>query len=197
MADIDITKLQLADLIQTLIRVSVAEKQIESLSKIIDERDRQYGIQFKAAEETVHAALASQDRQMTSSFLSSEKAIAKAEQAQSEYNIRSNEFRGQLDDQAKLLMPRAEAQSMFTAYEDKLENVKEVIVSNKDATDIAADRLRDEFAKEITSLREARSEASGKTSVLHEVTQAKHWGIGIAIAVFVSLISLSIQFLRH
>jgi hypothetical protein len=38
--------------------------------------------------------------QTRASFEASEKAIVKAENAQRDYNVRSNEFRGQLDDQA-------------------------------------------------------------------------------------------------
>jgi hypothetical protein len=45
------------------------------------------------------------------------KAVTKYEDAQREYNIRSNEFRGQLDDQNQMQMPRAEAMTRFEGIE--------------------------------------------------------------------------------
>lgn len=76
---------------------------------------------FKASDEAVKAALAAQKELTATAFASSEKAIVKAEEAQREYNIRSNEFRGQLDDQNKLQMARTEALSMFEALEKRNE----------------------------------------------------------------------------
>lgn len=52
-------------------------------------------------------------KNVSEQFIEKGKAIDKAEEAQKDYNTRSNEFRGQLDDQAKTLMPRAEAISKF------------------------------------------------------------------------------------
>jgi formaldehyde-activating enzyme involved in methanogenesis len=71
------------------------------VERIMDERDRLYEAKFKAAEtavttalssaeKAVNAALAAQEKQTASSFAASEKAIVKAEEAQREYNIRSN-----------------------------------------------------------------------------------------------------------
>src|SRR6202035_5755903 len=91
--------------------------------RISEERDRQYDQRFRAAEIAVSAALSAQEKAVAAAFLASEKAIIKAqeaqgdaflasekaiikaEEAQKDYNLRSNEFRGQLDDQAKTLMP--------------------------------------------------------------------------------------------
>ncbi len=103
-----------------LLKVSIRE----FLVSIIEERDRLYDMRFKASETAVNAALAAQEKAVTAAFLASEKAIVKAEDAQRDYNIRSNEFRGQLDDQAKTLMPRLEAATLFKSYEDKLEATK-------------------------------------------------------------------------
>jgi hypothetical protein len=52
--------------------------------------------------------------------MAQEKAIVKAETAQTEYNVRSNEFRGQLDDQAKTLMPRAEVAVVMRGQDEKI-----------------------------------------------------------------------------
>src|ERR1700722_3073367 len=69
----------------------------EYLVSIIEERDRLYDMRFKASETAVNAALAAQEKAVTAAFTASEKAIVKAEDAQKDYNNRSNEFRGQLD----------------------------------------------------------------------------------------------------
>lgn len=153
----------------------------EYLERVIDERDRLYDVRFKAAETAVNAALAAQEKQTSASFLASEKAIVKAEDAQREYNVRSNEFRGQLDDQAKLLMPRSEAAVSYHALEDKLG-------SNKGEFE----RRFENISKEIAGLRESRSEISGKTIGSHAM-----WGYVLAaISVAGALLTAAIALFR-
>jgi hypothetical protein len=82
---------------------------VTTLKELVDERDRRYTEKFDAQEKATALALAYQKEAVTNAFTASEKAIVKAEEAQKAYNERSNEFRGQLDDQAKMLMPRTEA----------------------------------------------------------------------------------------
>jgi hypothetical protein len=93
--------------------------------KIMDERHGLYTEKFAAAKEAVKDALAAQDKLTAAAFLSAEKAITKAEDAQREYNVRSNEFRGQLDDQAKMLMPRSEAMTMINNVQKQFQELKE------------------------------------------------------------------------
>ena len=90
------------------------------MQRLVDERDKQYDARFRAAEIAVTAAFAAQKESVTNAFIASEKAIVKSEEAQRAYNERSNEFRGQLDDQAKMLMPRSEVTAMMHSLEDKL-----------------------------------------------------------------------------
>lgn len=134
----------------------------EYIERIMDERDRLYDARFRAAEtavsaalaaqeKAVGAALAAQEKQTSSSFIASEKAIVKAEDAQRDYNQRSNEFRGQLDDQAKMLMPRNEANTMFGAMEEKLRALASAHAARIDATQ-----------NDVASLRESRSAVGGK-----------------------------------
>jgi len=101
----------------------------EILERIIEERDRLYDMRFRAGEIAVNAALAAQEKAVNAAFLASEKAIIKAEEAQREYNVRSNEFRGQLDDQAKLLMPRSEANAVFAATNEKIDAIRKEVAS--------------------------------------------------------------------
>jgi hypothetical protein len=139
--------------------------------RVLTERDRRYedrfkalevniGDRFKAAETAVGAALAANKELTNASFVASEKAIGKAETAQADYNVRSNEFRGQLDDQAKTLMPRAEAQVQFKAYDEKV----------------------DQLRKDIASLRESRSEVGGQRHQQDQGRQQGQWAISAGIA---------------
>jgi hypothetical protein len=157
---------RLVDKNDAAIRDVLAER-----DRVLTERDRRYedrfkalevniGDRFKAAETAVGAALAANKELTNASFVASEKAIGKAETAQADYNVRSNEFRGQLDDQAKTLMPRAEAQVQFKAYDEKI----------------------DQLRTEIASLRESRSETGGQKHQQLEARQQGQWAISVGVA---------------
>jgi len=79
--------------------VNSKKSRIAHIESILAERHRMYEHRFDASEEAVKAALSAQEKLMSAAFAASEKAIVKAEEAQRDYNVRSNEFRGQLDDQ--------------------------------------------------------------------------------------------------
>lgn len=68
---------------------------------------------IETLEKGIHAEIQAQQSNTAIAFTASEKAIEKAETAQREYNARSNEFRGQLDDQAKTLIGREEVNKRF------------------------------------------------------------------------------------
>ncbi len=128
--------------------------QIRNLRELLDERDRLYKERNDSQRTAVDAALTAVKENTKSSFDASEKAIVKAEDAQREYNIRSNEFRGQLDDQAKTLMPRPEALTMFKSVEEKLQVYKSDF-------DVRVERVM----HEIQVLREMQSSREGMRSV--------------------------------
>ena len=91
-------------------------------------------------------------------------------------NERSNEFRGQLDDQAKMLMPRAEADSRFVSVEEKI---------------LAAQKS---FDDQIRGLRSSRDEGSGRESAHQSDRAQSNWIIGIVIGIIVSVISVILHF---
>jgi hypothetical protein len=161
--------------VDLLARVSVIEVQVRAVEKLMDERDRLYLEKFRASEVAVDRAITASDKQTATSFLASEKAIMKAEEAQREYNIRSNEFRGQLDDQAKTLMPRLETQTLFKAYEDKLEDMK----------------------RQLSELREYKSEGGGKEKAHLIDVQQRNWGLGIMVSILLGLGSLIVAVMRY
>lgn len=146
----------------------LTDARFQAAARLLDERDRLYLEKFRASEIAVSAAIAASDKQTAASFASSEKAIGKAEQAQSDYNVRSNEFRGQLDDQAKTLMPRTESQTLFKSYEDKLEDIKK----------------RQEIFSSFMST------YGGAKDARHEGGEHNQWVIGIAVVVGIALVEV-------
>jgi hypothetical protein len=102
---------------------AVMTAKLEAMKALIDERDRMYAERDNSRRTAVEAALIAAKEQTASSFAASKEAITKAEQAQHDYNMRSNEFRGQLDDQAKRLISRSEVESMIKNLEEKISRV--------------------------------------------------------------------------
>jgi hypothetical protein len=141
---------------------------IDAVVALMDERDRLYKERDESRRTAVDAALVAMDKQTRASFEASEKAIVKAEDSQREYNIRSNEFRGQLDDQAKTLLPRAEAGVLFKGLEEKIRS-----------SDDSREKKFDIVTKDITALRESRSNLDGRTAILGIVGMAL---VAIAVA---------------
>jgi len=115
----------------------------EYFERVIKELDTRYIDKFSAAEKAVNAALAAQDKMTAAAFASGEKAVSKAEEAQKDYNVRSNEFRGQLEDQAKRLIPRTEVTGLLNNVEVRIESLD----------------------KAVAELREDRSRAGGRSAV--------------------------------
>jgi hypothetical protein len=124
---------------------------VESSRVVMDERDVRYEQRFKAMDEKTSLALTA-----------SEKAVSKAETATEKRFDAVNEFRGTLSDQARLLIPREEVNARFSASDQKIEGLKE------------------QFQKDIGSLKETRSEVSGK-----EKGRDHTWAIALAIGLAV------------
>jgi hypothetical protein len=172
----------------------ITVSQREFLERIMDERDRLYDMRFKAAEtavntalaaqeKAVNAALAAQEKQTASSFMASEKAIVKAEDAQREYNVRSNEFRGQLDDQAKTLMPRPESLTMFRATEDKLASAKAELERTIESVRASFEKATGANADDIAGLRESRATGTGKDQGISTIWFALVGAVGLIVSI--------------
>jgi hypothetical protein len=149
---------------------------IENVLTLIRGNDENYKTQFANAKESVTTALTAQEKAVAAAFLASEKAIVKAEDAQKDYNQRSNEFRGQLDDQAKTLMPRQETIGLLKAIDDKFAFMQSTFESRIEAQRVANEKVFDALTKDIASLRESRSEGTGKSIGLRDF-----WGYLVAL----------------
>ena len=97
-------------------------------------------------------------------------AIQKAEDAQRNYNERSNEFRGQLDDQAKRLMAREEALAKFETYDEKIEDCK----------------------REIIKLRESQMETGGRRVQQQESRATSQWTTGQVLSTLIAVIGFGL-----
>jgi chromosome segregation ATPase len=140
------------------------ENQHDQVTQLIEERTRLFQARFEALHERFSGAMNARQQTVDQAFAASERAIAKAETAQKEYNERSNEFRGQLDDQAQTLMPRTETAGLFKALEEKIAAVQHTAEQKIDTRQSAVDKQLDEIKADIRILRESRSQTEGKSA---------------------------------
>lgn len=151
----------------------LVEVEMAGLHRLLDERDRLYKERDESRRSAVDAAITAAKEQTRQSFEASEKAIVKAEDAQREYNVRSNEFRGQLDDQAKTLMPRAESMSRFEAFDKVIEEIK----------------------IQQANFREWRSESGGRERQGDAGRSQAHWLVGVFFTVVNILMFMGLRLL--
>ena len=112
--------------------------EIDGLRRVMDERDKMYTERAMRDRLALEAALIAAKEVTATSFSASKEAIAKADTAQHEYNIRSNEFRGQLDDQAKRLISRSEVEVLLKGVEDKIARLDMETRQNREAINMTA-----------------------------------------------------------
>lgn len=89
---------------------------ITDLSGRLDER-------YENQEKALSAALAGQEKAVTAALAAQEKAVNKAETANERRLESVNEFRGQMADMIRTLIPRSEADARFTALAEKLDEL--------------------------------------------------------------------------
>lgn len=149
----------------------------EYLERVLDERDRLYGAKFVASEVAVAAALTAQKTSVDAALVAADRAVAKADVANEKRFDAVNEFRAQLNDQAKTFMPRTETTSLIKSLDDKIESSQANFDAKLDALRASLEKSNDSLAREIASLRESRSELGGKSSGANAL-----WGYIVAIA---------------
>jgi hypothetical protein len=91
---------------------------------IVTAYDKRYEQRFDASQKALEAALTAQKAAIDAAMASAERAVLKAEIAAEKrfeaLNQQVLEFRGQLADQQRTLMPRAEAENRLAAMADKI-----------------------------------------------------------------------------
>ena len=146
------------------------ERWLVSLERLMDERDRRYEDRFTALDRATEKALVAVREQTAAAFKANETAIGKAEDAQRSYNERSNEFRGQLDDQAKRLMAREEALGKFGVVDEKIEDIK----------------------RELSKLRESQMETGGRRVQQQENRATSQWTTGQVLSTLIAVIGFGL-----
>jgi hypothetical protein len=89
------------------------------LTALVDAQRELTNQRFGDQDKAVQAALVSQEKAVAAALDAAQRAVIKAEIAQEKRNEATNEFRGQLSDQAATLMPRAEAEQRLSALDAK------------------------------------------------------------------------------
>ena len=92
-------------------------KELASLKTLMDERDVRYMGQFKASDTAVANTLAAQKEAVTKAEIAVEKRLEGV-----------NEFRAQLADQQRSLMPRQEAEVRLSATDARLKVAEENVM---------------------------------------------------------------------
>lgn len=150
--------------------------EIRGLTTLVNERHNFYAAEAIARKEAVNAALLAVEKQTASSFMASEKAIVKAEDAQRQYNQTHNDLSRKMDEQYKTMVPHSEARLKWDGF----------------------DKIIDEIRKELAALRESRSQVTGRDEGKGASTATTQWVLGFGIAAagfFLSVAILLIQLL--
>lgn len=136
---------------------------IERIEKIMDERDRLYEERHQTQIAGFNSALSAHKELTQTAFDASEKAIHKAEIAQTIYNEGHNDLSRKMETQAKDFLSRHEATTLLKNQDEKMEHMK----------------------IDISSLRESRSEKSGRSTMVQEWIPALLSLLAIAASFYV------------
>lgn len=109
----------------------MAEK-FDAMQKVIDERDRLYKERSEQNTKFSDLGIQTITHQMQDAFIASSRAVDKAELAQKEYNVRSNEFRAALDDAQKDMLSRPEAKAEFDRTGERFDQIQKEILILRD-----------------------------------------------------------------
>ena len=96
----------------------------EALLELIDANDKRYEQRFIDSQTAVGAALSAAKTAVDAALSAAKEAVTKAEVAVEKRLEGVNEFRGQLADQQRTLMPRPEAELVARALADRLDKLE-------------------------------------------------------------------------
>lgn len=130
----------------------------DGIVKVMDERDKLYKERAEGSKTAVDAALKAADTFNSANSMASEKAVTKSELNAEKWRDNANEWRGAMIDRESKFASRVEV-------DNEIRNM----------------------AKEIASLRETRSEGTGKTHTVDRLGGIVGWIVATAIALFAAL----------
>lgn len=170
----------------------VLKERHDAIRALIDERDRLYKERNDAQRTAVDAALTAVKEQTKASFDASEKAIVKAEEAQKAYNSAHNDLSRKMDDQYKSMTPQTEARLKWDNIEREMGVLRKDFADQRDLAQREINNMREAIMKDVTGLRESRSESGGKSAGIYLI-----WTIGIAVmGIILGLSALAVTLLR-
>ena len=131
-------------------------------------------------------------------FDAQEKAVAKAEASQKDYNARSNEFRAALDDQGKSMITRSEADQRFEQMHELIDSQAKLIgalqmnMSRGEGKQAVSDPMMTELVQEMRAVRIAQAAGAGKSQGSHAM-----WGYVVgAVSFIIMLITIATALLK-
>jgi len=144
------------------------------LSAIIENNKQQSDQRFDDSKEAVTTALLAQKELTSAALVAAKEAVVKAEVATEKRLEGMNEFRGQLIDQATMLMPRSEAEQRMTQLAEKIND------------------LDSKFSREFASVNKRLDLTEGHSGGMNAIWGYIIGGIGSAVAM-ISVIVLLIR----
>jgi ElaB/YqjD/DUF883 family membrane-anchored ribosome-binding protein len=176
-------------------------KWIEGLEHLLEERDKRYEQRFNAQETAVSAAFVAQKELNRVVQDSAKEAVVKAENAQTEYNKRSNEFRGALDDQAKVMartmILRVEYEGNHKALLERMEFGESKLAEKVEGVESKLAEKVEGVKRELALLHEARIAQEARTLEKTETHTESKWTtqmvfvvVGLLLSLFFSILSI-------
>lgn len=96
---------------------------------LITSNDLRYQQRFETQETNLITAITAQEKAVAAALQAAKEAVTKAEIAAEKRFDAVNEFRGQLADQARGFMPRAESELVTQAQNEKIDNIQGLLGS--------------------------------------------------------------------
>jgi hypothetical protein len=160
------------------VKRSVLQRQLDDLRILLDER-------HTAQSMATAAALAAQTRAVDAALLAAEKAVNKAEAASERRFEAVNEFRGQLADQAKTFLPRAEYTVQHQALDEKLGAAVETLSARIEAN---TKQINDA----MLGLGVSRADELARRGVRNETRAQANWSTGQLVTVGAALLAAAL-----
>lgn len=165
----------------------------EHLLTLIAANEVKYSERFEASQSAVNAAFLAQQTAMQTALTAqklavdtalgaADRAVTKAETAAEKRFESVNEFRSTLSDQQATFMPRGEATALFKSHDEKLSAIQSNYDNRLEALRASFEKSNEALVKEIASLRESRSETSGKSLGMNALWGYIIGAAGVALA---------------
>jgi hypothetical protein len=151
------------------------QRQLDDLRTLLDERHVAQG-------RAIDAAMAAADKAVQAALDAAEKAVDKAERASEKRFESVNEFRGQLVDQAKTFMPRAEYTVQHQALEDKVAALGQTLSERIEAN---TKQINDA----LLGLGVYRADELARRGMRDETRAQANWTVGQLVTVAAALLA--------